>query len=257
VFGRYRGEGSGPVVIEGERNGRRERFVAEASFPRVASGNEFIPRLWASRRIGDLSRQIRLEGANESLVREVRELGLRYGILTEYTSYLVQEPGAVAVNRGGRVFEDRIDRNNQPAAVAAPAPMAQTGEAAFRRAKESGRLASATTLTEADAVADEKLSGMGAGSRDLRRAGGRVFVEVGGVWTDLAHGDSLRVTTVAPFSKAYFALVRALPELGPSLTAGDSVLVAGRRASLKVAAGGREALTESEIREFVKAFRGA
>ena len=96
VFGRYRGEGRGTVVIEGERNGRRERFTTDAAFSRVAAGNEFIPRLWASRRIGDLTRQIRLEGQSEPLIREVRELGLRYGILTEYTSYLVQEPVAVA-----------------------------------------------------------------------------------------------------------------------------------------------------------------
>jgi Ca-activated chloride channel family protein len=77
VFGRYRGEGRGTVVIEGERNGRRERFTTDAVFSRVAAGNEFIPRLWASRRIGDLTRQVRLEGQSESLIREVRELGLR------------------------------------------------------------------------------------------------------------------------------------------------------------------------------------
>lgn len=254
VFGRYHGEGTGQVVIEGERNGRRERFTVAATFPRAANGNEFIPKLWASRRIGDLSRQIRLEGASESLVREVRELGLRYGILTEYTSYLVQEPGMVTASRGGQVFEDRLGSNNAPAA--APAPIAQTGEAAVRRSKESGRLSGAVTLTEADAVADEKLTSMGPGNRELRRAGGRVFAEIGGVWTDVMHRDSLRVTTVAPFSKAYFAMVRALPEIGPSLTAGDTVLVAGRRVSLKVAPGGRESVTESEVREFVKAFRG-
>ena len=64
------------------------------------------------------------------------------------------------------------------------------------------------------------------------------------------------MTTVAPFSKAYFALARALPELGPSLKVGDTLLVAGRRASLKIAAGGQESLSDAEVRAFVKAFRG-
>jgi len=33
--------------------------------------------------------------------------------------------------------------------------------------------------------------------------------------------------------------------------------VAGQRASLKIAAGGRDKLSEAEVREFVRAFRGA
>ena len=253
VFGRYRGEGRGTVVIEGERNGRRERFTTDAVFSRVAAGNEFIPRLWASRRIGDLTRQIRLEGQSESLLREVRELGLRYGILTEYTSYLVQEPSVVAV--GGNQPMMDLRANGMAAMAPATAPEQQTGDVAFRRAKESGRLSRATTLAEADAIAEDKISALGP-RRDLRRAGGRMFAEISGVWTDVNHGDSLRVTTVAPFSKAYFAIVRALPELGPTLKVGDSLLVAGRRASLKITAGGRESLSDAEVREFVKAFRG-
>jgi Ca-activated chloride channel family protein len=253
VFGRYRGEGRGTIVIEGERNGRRERFTADASFSRVAAGNEFIPRLWASRRIGDLTRQIRLEGQSEALIREVRDLGLRYGILTEYTSYLVQEPGVVAVGRNQPMMDGR---GGVAAMAPAAAPAEQTGDVAFRRAKESGRMSQATTLAEADAVAEDKMSALGAEGRALRRAGGRMFAELSGVWTDVNHGDTLRVTTVAPFSKAYFAIVRALPELGPSLKVGDTLLVAGRRVSLKIAAGGRDTMSDTEVREFAKAFRG-
>jgi len=249
LFGRYRGTGRGAVVIEGERNGRRQRFTAEAEFGAVAGGNEYIAKLWASRRIGDLTRQIRLEGATEGLIREVRELGLRHGILTEYTSYLVQEPGMVAVGRD----RQRLDQ----AALSPAAPAAQTGENAFRRAQESGKLSGATTLAAADAAAEAKAEALTRRNKDVRRIGGRVFTDVGGVWTDVNHSDSLRVITVAPFSKAYFAMVRALPELKQSLTAGDALVVAGRKASLKVAQGGRETLSDTEIREFVRAFRGA
>jgi Ca-activated chloride channel family protein len=249
VFGRYRGTGRGAVVIEGERGGRRERFTAEAEFRAIAGGNEYIARLWAARRIGDLTRQIRLEGATDGLMREVRELGLRHGILTEYTSYLVQEPGVVAVRRDGPVLDQR--------GFASAAPAAQTGENAFRRAQESGKLSGATTLAAADAAAEAKAEALTGRNKDVRRIGGRVFSDVGGVWTDVNHSDSLRVITVAPFSKAYFAIARALPELKQSLTAGDALVVAGRKASLKVAQGGRETLSDAEVREFVRAFRGA
>ena len=249
LFGRYHGTGSGSIVIEGERNGRRERFTADAEFPAASDANDYIPRLWASRRIGDLTRQIRLEGPSDGLIRQIRDLGLRHGILTEYTSYLVQEPDQIAARHDVPAFGNAI-------APAALAPSAQTGAAAVKQAQESGMLSRTLTLAAADSAADARLADAGA-SRQVRRAGGRVFAERDGVWTDLAHGDSLRVVTVAPFSKAYFAVARALPELGPSLRVGDSVLVAGRRASLKVSPGGRDALSDAELRDFVKAFRGA
>jgi hypothetical protein len=50
--------------------------------------------------------------------------------------------------------------------------------------------------------------------------------------------------------------VRSLPELTASLQVENPVLVAGKRASLKVEAGGREKLSEAELRDFVRQFRG-
>jgi Ca-activated chloride channel homolog len=129
MLARYRGEGSGPVVIEGTRNGRRERFSIAATFARRESDHDYIPMLWASRRIGELTRQVRLEGASPSLIAQVRDLGLRYGILTEYTSYLVQEPGVVAANPPVRMQSGASESRNM------------TGGVAFRAAKASAAMA--------------------------------------------------------------------------------------------------------------------
>jgi Ca-activated chloride channel homolog len=250
VFGRYDGDGSGPMVIEGERNGRREQFTTEASFPASAQGNEFIAKLWASRRIGDLTRQIRLEGSSDALVREVRDLGLRYGVLTEYTSYLVQEP-QMAMGPGMPA------RDSMGRGLVAPmaAPANQTGAVAFERAQRSSKLAAASTLQAADEAAS--VSGYAAASGEpMTRAGGRVFVKRNGVWTDAAHGDSLRVIEVAPYSDAYFALLRALPELVRFVKVGDTVLIAGRRASIKLVAGGATTLGPNDLTRAVRDFRG-
>lgn len=259
LFGRYEGSGRGTIIIEGERNGRRERFTAQAVLPRSENGNDFVPRLWASRRIGDLTRQIRLEGS-ESLVREVRELGLRYGILTEYTSYLVQEPTPLASGpRDDRLLRaqrprDEAAASRQPAP--ASAPIAQTGKQAFERAKESGRMSSATSLAEADAAVEDKMNGLGAAGAEMRRAGGHVFQLREGVWTDLSHADSLKLVTVAPFSSAYFALTRALPELAATLHGSDPIIIAGRQASVKIADGGKSTLSDAEVKELVRMYRG-
>ncbi|MFW5952487.1 MAG: VIT domain-containing protein, partial [Gemmatimonadota bacterium] len=95
VFGRYEGGGEGgegAIRLRGRRGGRVERFAARAAFPRQADANGYIPRLWASRKLGELTRQIRLNGPDPELVEEVRRTALRYGLVSEYTSYLVQEP---------------------------------------------------------------------------------------------------------------------------------------------------------------------
>jgi Ca-activated chloride channel family protein len=242
VFGRYDGAGQGSLEIEGERNGRRERLSTQAVFPAAETGNDFIPRLWASRRIGDLTRQIRLEGGGEELVREVRDLGLRYGILTEYTSYLVQEPTPFAVR------EDR--------APAAPAPRDQVGTMSFGDAQASAALSKASTLAAADAAADEKMGRLDGAGSAMKRVGGRVFIQRGGVWTDALQRDSLGTVAVAPYSEAYFILTRALPELAQYFALGEEVLVAGRRLSIRVTATGASQLSPAELARAVRGFRG-
>lgn len=253
VLARYRGQGSGPVVIEGTRNGRRERFTLAAQFPRHEAGNDYIPPLWASRRIGELTRQIRIEGSTPELVNRVRDLGLRYGILTEYTAYLVQEPGTVAAAP-------------PPMATGAVAARKMTGEREFDAAKSSARMSGSTTLQAADQAAQLRLeeivvTGV-AGNRarddrqELKRAGGRVFALREGVWTDLSHSDSLKVVTIAPFSRAWFDLLAARPRLRASMSAGTPLLLAGSRTSLKVADGGLTEWGSGAMTRFLQEFEG-
>jgi len=257
LVGRYHGAGAGDVVVTGERNGRRETFTARAEFPANEAANDFVAKLWASRRIGELTRQIRIEGATPSLVDQVRELGLRYGILTEYTAYLVQEPTTTAWN-GPVPRPLALDRAAVGGVAAAPS---QTGQQAFERARASAQLAGATNLAAADkavAARAAEIAAAAPGSSDaLRRVGGRLFVLRGGVWTDAALRDTINVARVQAYSDAYFALVRALPELAPWLGAGDEVVIAGRRASVRIGAEGRTAWAPGELEALVRNFRGA
>ena len=83
-----------------------------------------------------------------------------------------------------------------------------------------------------------------------------MFVERNGVWTDAAWHDTVPVVSIAPFSQAYFELVRALPELAPSLSLGEQVLVSGRRTAIRFTAGGLTTLTQQRLSATVKDFRG-
>jgi Ca-activated chloride channel homolog len=101
LAGRYSGEGNSAVTIEGVVNGSTRKFTYEVKFPEESSDHEFIPRLWATRRVGSLLDEIRLHGENAELRDEVTALARKYGIVTPYTAYLIVEDEdrrGVAVN---------------------------------------------------------------------------------------------------------------------------------------------------------------
>jgi len=251
VLTRFRGTGSGPIVIEGTRDGRQERFEIRGTFTRTQPADAYLPQLWAARRIGDLTRQLRLEGSTPEQIAMIRELGLRYGILTEYTSYLVQEPGMLA-----------NQQRALPQTAAALVPRDQTGTHAFEAAKSSATMSGSATLADADrAVAQRSReltapSAAGVGRSESQRIGGRLFVLREGVWTDVRHRTEGPVTVVAPYSSAYFTMITARPALREALAIGTPVIVAGERISLRVAEGGVSTWAPGALDRFLREFDG-
>src|SRR5882672_10778534 len=252
VFGRYRGAGSAggerTVSVRGRRNGRDESF--QTTLIDREGDARYIEQLWAARKAGALSREIRLGGQTKELLDALKQLALRYGILTEYTSYLVQEPNIVT-RRG---LEERA--LNAPA----PAPRDQAGSAAVAQSARQDSMSSALyvdgiVLRGVNAAELDDARRARSGINPTQRVGGRLFIWRDSTWTDLSHGDSLRVVTVAPYSDAYFALLRAMPDLGQAAALEPAVLVAGRRASIKIEAGGKTAWRPGELDALVRDFR--
>jgi Ca-activated chloride channel family protein len=91
LVGRYTGSGDSAVIVSGSVNGAARKFTYESNFPAESARNDFIPRLWATRRVGYLLDEIRLHGENSELRDEVTELARKYGIVTPYTAYLILE----------------------------------------------------------------------------------------------------------------------------------------------------------------------
>ncbi|MEP7086002.1 MAG: VWA domain-containing protein, partial [Gemmatimonadota bacterium] len=93
---RYTGSGSARLSFDGRSATGPVHWESNVDFPDHDRDNAFVPRLWATRRIGWLSASRRQNGASPEVDDELRMLGERYGIPTELTSYLVQEPQQVA-----------------------------------------------------------------------------------------------------------------------------------------------------------------
>jgi Ca-activated chloride channel family protein len=114
VLGRYSGDGDAEIELTGKVKNREKRFRFSAVDGFVSGKgnkddekNDFIPSLWAARRVGYLLDQIRLHGKDRELVDEVTELARTYGIITPYTSYLIVED---EVNRTDRREMRREDQ---------------------------------------------------------------------------------------------------------------------------------------------------
>ena len=253
VLGRYRGMGSGEwsVTVHGRRNGRQEEFRTIVGDPQNDDAR-YIEQLWAARKAGALSREIRLHGQTQELMDALKQLALRYGILTEYTSYLVQEP-TVALRRQA---ENRV----MQAPAAAPAD--QAGAGFVGRAARERSMADAASVSAVDGItipAQDEVDALRrahSGINPTQRVGGRLFIMRDSTWTDLGHGDSLRVVSIAPYSEAYFALLKALPDLREVAALEPAVLVAGRRASIKIGEGGKTRWNPGELERLVRDFRG-
>ncbi len=99
IFGRYTGRGSKKITLSGTVKDERKSFTLTPEFVSDNDEYDFIPPLWASRRIGYLLDQIRLNGEDKELVDEVTLLAREHGIVTPYTSYLIMEDEEIRVRR--------------------------------------------------------------------------------------------------------------------------------------------------------------
>jgi Ca-activated chloride channel homolog len=218
IAGRYRDGGPATITLTGTANGREQTFTYADQTFRDEGGEDFIARLWATRAIGHLMQQIRLRGEDPELVQSVVNLSTRYGIITPYTSFLIEEDD-IFTQSGAPVMEEAME------ALAAPAMV--SGEAAVDRAEMEGFLAAAeaplpmatTVVSAAGSVAQTQPV--------VQTAGNRTFFLRGGVWVDSAydpqHMTEPQLITFA--SDAYFELLSNRPELGQALALGEEIIL--------------------------------
>jgi len=228
VVGRYRHAGPRAVTLTGHLGRKEVSLIYEGTFG-AGPGRDYLPRLWAVRKVGFLLAQIRKNGEQQELVAEVKRLGTRHGIVTPYTSFLVVEEQEMLRRRAGTLLptapagEGRRLRGELEESLRAlrdeDAEMAAAG-GAFKKKAESGR----------GAVAGARLSGryLDAATADreigVKTVGEKTFRYTDGTWVDgdvAGHRDA-QVVSVKYLSEGYAALLRDL-ELARFLSVGESL----------------------------------
>ena len=199
VAGRYHGSGTLTIKLKGEVNGQVQTFT----FPnqefvkdnhKESSTLDALPRLWATRKIGYLLNETRLNGPTQELIDQIIKISIRFGIITPYTSFLVTEPSVL-----GMGAQEEVAQNTFSQWIAMPtAP--SSGAAAVQKAADQGSLAQAPV---AEGLSTEVQS-------EVKIIGSRTFLNQDGVWTDTGYDpDNMPLITVPFLSQSYFSLMES------------------------------------------------
>jgi Ca-activated chloride channel family protein len=234
VFGRYKGNGNSKITLSGKLNGKQKEFSINEKLISDDNKYDFIPQLWASRRIGYLLDLIRLNGDDKELVDEVTMLAREHGIITPYTSYLIMEDEEIRV-RGGRLVDGLQSL--------APRPELKIENEAdyFRMKDKSGKgsvevseefqnLNSATNHSQTKQGSERLAYTDSKGeirnlSQQVRNVLGRAVYQQDNYWVDseLQKRQTSNVKRIQFNSNEYFDLLNEEPETAQFLALGQNV----------------------------------
>ncbi|MGB5718563.1 MAG: VIT and VWA domain-containing protein, partial [Gammaproteobacteria bacterium] len=86
VFGHYWGEGMADVRLTGRISGEDKTYQTQFAFPAVATENPEIERLWAYASVEEALQEINDFGEDADLKQAIVDLGIEYGLVTDYTA---------------------------------------------------------------------------------------------------------------------------------------------------------------------------
>lgn len=267
LMGRYREGGKTTVRLSGKVGGERRsfEFPVELASTGRSSSHDFVEKIWATRRVGDLIDQIDLHGQNKELVDELVAISMKYGILTPYTSFLADEnqslhanadnairakkslerldvvSGADGVNLRGAKQELKLaERAAAPAPAGIPfglnLPNQQTQLPAGQQAQPRGAggpSVGRSGLSMGGMMGGGYGDGMARSEaaktvQNVRQIGSKTFYRKAGRWIDssVKPEDETKAVVIRLFSDEFFTLARnQKPEMNQYLTFDDPVTV--------------------------------
>jgi hypothetical protein len=126
--------------MTGTINGVAKAYSFPMKFEEQAVGHSYLPRLWAMRRIAHLTDVAQSNGDNKEVVDEIIALSKKYGIISNYTSFLVTDPS-------------ESHRLPQPTPTAMPVPASVHGALRQSASRSSARLQNLAATSAGPAMA--------------------------------------------------------------------------------------------------------
>jgi Ca-activated chloride channel family protein len=209
VYGRYRGRGSATVSLSGTAKTGAVSLSYPAFFPGEHTDYDFVPRLWATRKIAALMTAVKTgdytREEKDAKIDTIETLSVTYGIVTPYTSALFT--GSGGGTQGTVVYETLTAEDGRAA----------NDVSNYKNAAILAPTADMVSLTDTAA----RVSGPAV--NELRTTGDKIFVYTAdSVWRDAGYDSSLAADTVYFGSSEYFALADANAKAADYLTVGNA-----------------------------------
>lgn len=248
VLGRFAEDKNTAITLTGKSKEQQNKFTYDADFSASKKENNLLPHLWATRKIGYLMDEIRLHGENKELKDEIIRLSKKYGVMSPYTSFLVQEELPVARSMDARpdVGSYRrskmlnIDRNvtfGLEAHAPASAPMEQ-GIYAVKSSKAARAM-------------KEQESGRSQASDFVKRIGDRTFYWQDSLWVDSEYKNE-KTIDIKYRSPAYMDLIMAYRDVAKFMTLGARVIFRLQGKFVRIGEKGKEKFAKNELENLLR-----
>ncbi len=215
LTGRYRATGDHAVVrVRGWAGDERREYSYHYELQETGA-HDFVPRLWATRRVGALLDQVRVDGESQVLINEIRELGLSYGIVTPYTTFVIegQTDGAASATNMDLYNWEEVNKATGQVTI-----QARVQNQAYQQAAQANLAVGANVGN----YGSQSLAQVGVQQVDLTLLQGRDDLDglIDDTWLEL----NVKVDRTIEFgSEEYFALAED-PEVRPFLQGGSNVI---------------------------------
>jgi Ca-activated chloride channel family protein len=224
LLGRYREGGPAKIILKGMVNQEERSYTYEDLSFRKEGGDDFIPRLWATRAVGYYLTQIRLYGEKQEWIDSIVSLSTRYGIITPYTSFLVQEKDIFSDKGREEVISDFEEE--MAAAAAEPAfGEAAVEKAVYQKSLSAAPVGAAVPVNMSVSTGIDGTSKMVRVSEVLKNVGSKTFLLKNDTWIDTTFDRSMKTKKVAFLGEEYFDLISQVPVLGSYFALGERVIV--------------------------------
>ena len=159
-------------------------FSKNVHFSELETDNDFLPHLWAQRRIAELVDEAGLNGESKELCDEIERLCKKYGVVTPDISLVDADDGSLR-----RQYRSQIGRTYAPNL---------RKDKAIGRSKERER---------------QKYLGHRIQRADMKYTGRKAFHRHGSMWVDSEYDGTSERKQIEFGSNAYYELMNHLPDL--------------------------------------------
>ncbi|MDD4278449.1 MAG: VIT domain-containing protein [Candidatus Sumerlaeales bacterium] len=222
VIGRYDKPTTATMTLTGKRKGKEETHTFKKEFADKSNLGKtgFLEKLWATRKVGWLSQQIRSGNNSQELKDELIALGTKYNIATPFSSMLVAEDTKEQQHsynsfRPATLNRKRHGTSALESAISVSKSM-DSGVNAVNASVAQKSMSTSDRIQETDRYISEQEYQVDA-STTLRLNSDRI-------WVDTALSDSDKATIVIKYmSDAWFMAAELQPKIKTAFAAGEKL----------------------------------